>query len=67
MRNKMSEYVEVVIKMPEEVYWEIMMHNRELRGSGKSSYYLEGLIQNGTLLPKGHGALSRRRSRKKSQ
>lgn len=49
--------MKIVIELPEEVYDEIMIHNRELRESGKSAYYLEGLIQNGTPLPKGHGRL----------
>ena len=49
--------MKIVIEIPEEVYDEIMIHNRELRESGKSAYYLEGLIQNGTPLPKGHGRL----------
>ncbi len=49
--------MKIVIDMPEDVYEEIMAHNRELRESGKSAYYLEGLIQNGTPLPEGHGDL----------
>lgn len=49
--------IEVVIKIPEEVYKDIMIHNRELRESGKSYYYFEGVIKNGTPLPKGHGDL----------
>ena len=47
--------MQIVIDIPKDVYEEIMVHNRELRESGKSAYYLEGLIQNGTPLPKGHG------------
>ena len=39
--------MKLIIDIPEEVYKDIMIHNRELRESGKSSYYLEGLIQNG--------------------
>lgn len=49
--------MQIVIKIPEEVYEEIMAHNREMREGGKSAYYFEGLIQSGTPLPKGHGAL----------
>ncbi len=49
--------MKIVIDIPEDVYEEIITHNRELRESGKSSYYLEGLIQNGTPLPKGYGDL----------
>ena len=49
--------IELVIKMPEEVYKDIMVHNREMRESGKSAYYFEGLIKNGIPLPKGHGRL----------
>ena len=45
--------IELVIKIPEDVYKEIMAHDRERRESGKSAYYFEGLIQNGTPLPKG--------------
>ena len=47
---------EIVIKIPEEIYKDIMIHNREMREGGKSAYYFEGLIQNGTPLPK-HGRL----------
>lgn len=49
--------MQIVIDMPKDVYEEIMAHNRELRESGKSSYYLEGLIQKGTPLPEGHGKI----------
>ena len=49
--------VELVIKVPEDVYKDIMAHNRESREGGKSAYYFEGLIQNGIPLPKGHGRL----------
>lgn len=49
--------MQLVIDIDEDVYEEIMVHNRELRKSGKSAYYLEGLIQNGTPLPEGHGRL----------
>ena len=49
--------MQIVIDIPKHIYEEIMVHNRELRESGKSAYYLEGLIQNGTPLPKGHGRL----------
>jgi hypothetical protein len=49
--------IELVIKIPEDVYKDIMAHNRESRESGKSAYYFEGLIQNGMPLPKGHGDL----------
>jgi len=45
--------IELVIKIPEDIYKEIMAHNRERREGSKSAYYFEGLIQNGTLLPKG--------------
>lgn len=49
--------VELVIKIPEEIYEDIMAHNRESREDGKSAYYFEGLIQNGIPLPKGHGRI----------
>jgi hypothetical protein len=49
--------MKIIIDIPIDVYEEIMVHNRELRESGKSAYYLEGLIQNGTPLPKEHGRL----------
>lgn len=49
--------MQLVIDISKDVYEEIMVHNRELRESGKSAYYLEGLIQNGTPLPEGHGRL----------
>ena len=39
-----------------------MAHNREMREGAKSAYYFEGLIQNGTPLPKGHGDLIDRNS-----
>ena len=45
--------VELVIKIPEDIYKEIMAHNRERREGSKSAYYFEGLIQNGKPLPKG--------------
>lgn len=40
--------MKLIIDIPKNVYEEIMTHNRELRESGKSAYYFEGLIQNGT-------------------
>lgn len=40
--------MKLIIDIPKDVYEEIMTHNRELRESGKSAYYFEGLIQNGT-------------------
>ena len=49
--------IELVVKIPEDVYKDIMIHNREMREGGKSAYYFEGLIQNGILIPKGHGDL----------
>ena len=49
--------MQIVIDIPKDVYEEIMAHNRERREGGKSAYYFEGLIQNGTPLPKGHGRL----------
>lgn len=49
--------IELVIKVSEDIYKEIMAHNRERREGGKSAYYFEELIQNGTPLPKGHGRL----------
>ena len=49
--------IELVIKIPEDIYKDIMAHNREMREGGKSAYYFEWLIQNGTSLPKGHGRL----------
>lgn len=48
---------ELVIKIPEDIYKDIMAHNREMREGGKSAYYFEGLIKNGTPLPENHGRL----------
>ena len=50
--------IELIIKIPEEIYKDIMTHNREMRESGKSAYYFEGLIQNGIPLYKGHGRIA---------
>lgn len=47
--------MQIVIDIPKDIYEDIMVHNRERRESGKSAYYFEGLIQNGTPLPKGYG------------
>lgn len=44
--------MQIVIDIPKDVYEEIMVHNREMRESGKSAYYFEGLIQNSTPLDK---------------
>ena len=49
--------IELIIKIPEDIYKDIMTHNRESREGGKSAYYFEGLIQNGTLLSEGHGRI----------
>lgn len=49
--------MKLVIDIDEEIYKDIMIHNREMREGGKSAYYFEELIQNGTPLPKGHGRL----------
>jgi hypothetical protein len=49
--------MQIVIDIPEDVYEDIVAHNGENREGGKSAYYFEGLIQNGTPLPKGHGRL----------
>jgi len=43
--------MKLIIDIPKEVYKDIMIHNREMRESGKSAYYFEGLIQNGTPIP----------------
>ena len=42
--------MKVIIDIPEDIYKDIMTHNREMRESGKSAYFFEGLIQNGTPL-----------------
>lgn len=49
--------MQIVIDIPENIYKDIMTHNREMREGGKSAYYFEGLIQNGIPLPKSHGDL----------
>ena len=49
--------MQIVIDIPKNIYKDIMTHNREMREGGKSAYYFEGLIQNGTPLPTGHGDL----------
>lgn len=49
--------VELIIKIQEDVYKDIIAHDRENREGAKSAYYFEGLIQNGKILPKGHGDL----------
>ena len=41
----------LIINIDEDVYKEIMAHDRERREGGKSAYYFEGLIQNGTPIP----------------
>lgn len=46
------EDIELVIKISKDVYKDIMAHNREMREGGKSAYYFERLIQNGTALSK---------------
>lgn len=43
--------MKLIIDIPEEIYKDIMAHNREMRESGKSAYYFEGLIQNATPIP----------------
>lgn len=43
--------MKLVIDIDEEIYKDIMIHNREMREGGKSAYYFEELIQNGTPLP----------------
>ena len=47
--------MQIVIDIPNDIYNDIMTHNRERREGAKSAYYFEGLIQNSTPLPKGHG------------
>lgn len=49
--------MQIVIDIPKDIYEDIMVHNRERHERRKSAYYFEGLIQNGTPLPKGHGRL----------
>jgi hypothetical protein len=49
--------MQIVIDIPNDIYNDIMAHNRERREGAKSAYYFEGLIQNSTPLPKGHGRL----------
>ena len=43
--------MKLIIDINEEIYKDIMAHNREMREGGKSAYYFEGLIQNGTPIP----------------
>ena len=43
--------MKLIIDIDEEIYKDIMAHNREMRENGKSAYYFEGLIQNGTPIP----------------
>jgi hypothetical protein len=44
--------MKIIIDIPDDIYKEIIVHNREMREGAKSAYYFEGLIQNGTPLPK---------------
>ena len=46
--------MQIVINISEDLYEDIIAHDRENREGAKSAYYFEGLIQNGTPLPKGH-------------
>jgi hypothetical protein len=49
--------MQIVIDVDEDLYEDIIAHDRENREGAKSAYYFEGLIQNGIPLPKGHGRL----------
>ena len=49
--------IELVVKIPKDVYEDIIVHDGENREGAKSAYYFERLIQNGAPLPKGHGRL----------
>lgn len=53
----MRKLMQIVIDIPEDLYEDIITHNRENREGTKSAYYFEGLIQNGTPLPERRGRL----------
>jgi hypothetical protein len=51
--------MKIIIDIPDDIYEEIIVHNREMREGAKSAYYFEGLIQNGIPLPKGHDLVTK--------
>lgn len=57
--------IELVVKVPEEIYKDLMAYYRERPNDFKSANYFERLVLNGKPIPKGHGDLIDRRELKK--
>lgn len=49
--------MEIVIELPEDDYKRIVKRGMTVFGSDEDIYLLEQALENGVVLPKGHGAL----------